>query len=339
MKLTQLAVGGSLALALALFALEGAQAQQPIILKFSHVVTDDTPKGKGALKFKELAEAKTKGRVKVEIYPNSQLYKDREELEALQLGAVQMLAPSVSKFGPLGVRKFEVFDLPYMFPDGNSLERVVKGPVGTGMFKLLEPKGITGVAYWFNGFKEFTANKPLKQLDDFKGMKIRIQSSKVLEGEIKALGAIPQVMAFSEVYTALQQGVVDGEENTPSNKYTQKMHEVQKHMTMSDHGVVMYAVVVNKKFWDGLPPDIRKSLSEAMAESTKYVWQIAKQENDDAVAKIRAAKTTEIYELPASEKAVWRKAMLPLYQQYEDVVGKDTLQAIEKTVAQSAKKK
>ena len=315
-----------------------AQAQQPIILKFSHVVTDDTPKGKGALKFKELAEAKTKGRVKVEVYPNSQLYKDREELEALQLGAVQMLAPSVSKFGPLGVRKFEVFDLPYMFADEKSLARVVEGPVGTGMFKLLEPKGISGLAYWFNGFKEFTSNKPLRKLDDFKGMKIRIQSSTVIEGEIKALGAIPQVMAFSEVYTALQQGVVDGEENTPSNKYTQKMHEVQKHMTMSDHGVVMYAVVVNKKFWDGLPPDIRKSLNEAMAESTKYVWQIAKQENDDAVAKIKAAQTTEIYVLPPAEKAVWRKAMLPLYQQYEDVVGKETLQAIEKTVAQSAKK-
>ena len=326
------------ALALAHSATESAQAQQPIIVKFSHVVTDDTPKGKGALKFKELAEAKTKGRVKVEVYPNSQLYKDREELEALQLGAVQMLAPSVSKFGPLGVRKFEVFDLPYMFADEKSLERVVEGPVGTGLFKLLEPKGISGLAYWFNGFKEFTANKPLKKLDDFKGMKIRIQSSKVLEGEIKALGAIPQVMAFSEVYTALQQGVVDGEENTPSNKYTQKMHEVQKHMTMSDHGVVMYAVVVNKKFWDGLPPDIRKSLDQAMAESTKYVWQIAKQENDDAVAKIKAAKTTEVYVLPPAEKAVWRKAMLPLYQQYEDVVGKDTLQAIEKTVAQSAKK-
>ena len=324
------------AIALALFTY--AQAQQPIIIKFSHVVTDDTPKGKGALKFKELAEAKTQGRVKVEIYPNSQLYKDREELEALQLGAVQMLAPSVSKFGPLGVRKFEVFDLPYMFPDEKSLENVVEGPVGSGMFKLLEPKGITGLAYWFNGFKEFTANKPLKKLDDFKGLKIRIQSSKILEGEIKALGAIPQVMAFSEVYTALQQGVVDGEENTPSNKYTQKMHEVQKHMTMSDHGVVMYAVVVNKKFWADLPPDIRKSLDEAMAESTKYVWQIAKQENDDAVAKIKAAQTTEIYVLPPAEKAVWRKAMLPLYQQYEDVVGKDTLQAIEKTVAESAKK-
>jgi C4-dicarboxylate-binding protein DctP len=326
--------------AVAAFALLGSvQAQQPVVIKFSHVVTDDTPKGKGAIRFKELAEAKTKGRVKVEIYPNSQLYKDREELEALQLGAVQMLAPSVSKFGPLGVRKFEVFDLPYMFADESSLERVVEGPVGTGLFKLLEPKGIVGLAYWFNGFKEFSANKPLRKLDDFKGLKIRIQSSKILEGEIKAFGAIPQVMAFSEVYTALQQGVVDGEENTPSNKYTQKMHEVQKHMTMSDHGVVMYAVVVNKKFWDGLPADIRKSLVEAMAESTQYVWDIAKKENEDALAKIKAAKTTEVYVLPPAEKAAWRKAMLPLYREHEGVVGKDTLESIEKTVAQSSAKK
>jgi len=334
MKLVQLA-GAVTALAL----LGSAQAQQPIVLKFSHVVTDDTPKGKGAIRFKELAEANTKGRVKVEIYPNSQLYKDREELEALQLGAVQMLAPSVSKFGPLGVRKFEVFDLPYMFADESSLERVVDGPVGAGLFKLLEPKGIVGLAYWFNGFKEFSANKPLRKLDDFKGLKIRIQSSKILEGEIKAFGAIPQVMAFSEVYTALQQGVVDGEENTPSNKYTQKMHEVQKHMTMSDHGVVMYAVVVNKKFWDGLPADIRKNLSEAMRDSTRYVWDIAKKENDDALAKIKAAKTTEVYALPPAEKAAWRNAMLPLYREHEGAVGKDTLEAIEKTVAQSSAKK
>lgn len=338
MKLVQLA---GAAIAFAFFT--GAQAQQTasqlIVIKFSHVVTDDTPKGKGAIRFKQLAEAKTQGRVKVEIYPNSQLYKDREELEALQLGAVQMLAPSVSKFGPLGVRKFEVFDLPYMFADNKSLEQVVAGPVGKGLFQLLEPKGIVGLAYWFNGFKEFTANKPLRKLDDFKGLKIRIQSSKIIEGQIKALGAIPQVMAFSEVYTALQQGVVDGEENTASNKYTQKMHEVQKHMTLSDHGVVMYAVVVNKKFWDGLPADIRKTLDQAMAESTQYVWDIAQKENDDALAKIKAAKTTEVYVLPPAEKAVWRKAMLPLYQEYEGVVGKDTLQAIEKTVAQSAPRK
>jgi C4-dicarboxylate-binding protein DctP len=332
MKLMQLA-GAVLALAFA----AGAQAQQPIVIKFSHVVAGDTPKGKGALKFKELAETKTKGRVKVEVYPNSQLYKDREELEALQLGAVQMLAPSVSKFGPLGVRQFEVYDLPYLFPNQQALDRVIDGPVGKGLFKLLEPKEIIGLGYWSNGFKVFSANKPLRKLDDFKGLKFRIQSSKVLEGEIKALGAIPQVMAFSEVYTALQQGVVDGEENSISNKYTQKMHEVQKHLTVSDHGVIMYAVVVNKKFWEGLPADIRKSLDEAMAEASRYERGIAQKENDDALEKIRAARTTEIYVLPAAEKALWRKAMLPLYQQYEGVVGKDTIQAIEKIVAETEK--
>jgi C4-dicarboxylate-binding protein DctP len=316
-----------------------AYAQQPIVLKFSHVVAEDTPKGKGALKFKELAEAKTKGRVKVEVYPNSQLYKDREELEALQLGAVQMLAPSVSKFGPLGVRQFEVFDLPYMFPTQRVLDRAVDGPVGKRLFKLLEPKGIIGLGYWSNGFKEFSANRPLRKLADFRGMKIRIQSSKVLEGQIKALGAIPQVMAFSEVYTALQQGVVDGEENSVSNKYTQKMHEVQKHLTVSDHGVIMYAVIVNRKFWEGLPADVRKGLQEAMDEASKYERSIAQKENEDALRKIREAKTTEIYYLPEAEKATWRKAMLPLYKQYEGSVGKDNLDAIEKLVAESSKKK
>jgi C4-dicarboxylate-binding protein DctP len=331
---------GHVALAiLAAVAATAAHAQQPIVLKFSHVVAEDTPKGKGALKFKELAEAKTRGRVKVEVYPNSQLYKDREELEALQLGAVQMLAPSVSKFGPLGVRQFEVYDLPYMFPTQEVLDKVIDGPVGKRLFSLLEPKGIIGLGYWSNGFKEFSANRPLRKLADFKGMKIRIQSSKVLEGEIRALGAIPQVMAFSEVYTALQQGVVDGEENSISNKYTQKMHEVQKHLTMSDHGVIMYAVIVNKKFWEGLPSDVHKALQEAMDEASRYERSIAQKENDDALEKIKQAKTTEIYVLPAAEKAAWRKAMLPLYQQYEGSVGKDNLDAIEKIVAESAKKK
>jgi C4-dicarboxylate-binding protein DctP len=319
--------------AAAVLAFGGAAAQQPIVIKFSHVVALDTPKGKGAEYFKKLAEERTKGRVKVEVYPNSQLYKDGEEMEALQLGSVQMLAPSVAKFGPLGAREFEVFDLPYIFETYADLHKVTDGPVGKLLFQKLESKGITGLAFWDNGFKDFSANKALRLPGDVKGLKMRIQSSNVLEAEIRALGGLPQKMAFSEVYQGLQTGVVDGTENPPSNFYTQKMHEVQKYLTMTDHGVIEYAVIVNKKFWDGLPADIRKSLSEAMRDSTQYVWEIAKKENDDAIAKIRAAKTTEIYALPQAEKVVWRKAMLPLYQQYEDVVGKDTLQAIEKTVA------
>ena len=201
-----------------------ARAQAPIVIKFSHVVALDTPKGKGAEQFKKLAEERTKGRVKVEVYPNSTLYKDREEVEALQLGSVQMLAPSLAKFGPLGVREFEVFDLPFIFDNSDELHKVTEGPVGKMLFTKLEAKGITGLAYWDNGFKSFSANKPLKTPDDFKGLKMRIQSSKVLESQMRAVGALPQVMAFSEVYQALQTGVVDGTENPHSNLYTQKMH-------------------------------------------------------------------------------------------------------------------
>jgi C4-dicarboxylate-binding protein DctP len=310
-----------------------AFAQSPIVIKFSHVVANDTPKGKAAEKFKELAEKATKGRVKVEVYPNSTLYKDKEELEALQLGAVQMLAPSLAKFGPLGVKEFEVFDLPYIFPTKEVLYRVTEGPVGKELFKKLEPKGISGLAYWDNGFKVMSANKPLHTPADFKGLKMRIQSSKVLDAEMRALGANPQVMAFSEVYQALQTGVVDGTENPPSNLYTQKMHEVQKHVTVSDHGYLGYAVIVNKKFWDGLPADIRSELEGAMKEATKYNNQIAKEENDKAMAAVKASGKTTIYTLSDKEKAEWRKALLPVHKDMEGRIGKQTIDAVNKEAA------
>jgi C4-dicarboxylate-binding protein DctP len=224
------------AAALAMTTTLPALAQEPIVIKFSHVVAPDTPKGKGAQKFKELAEQYTGGKVKIEVYPNSQLYKDKEELEALQLGAVQMLAPSLAKFGPLGVQQFELFDLPMLFRDRNDLRKVTEGELGKHLLSLLEPKGIKGLAYWDNGFKIMSANSPVIVPDDFLGLKMRIQSSKILEAQMEALGAVPQVMAFSEVYQALQTGVVDGTENPPSNMYTQKMNEVQKHATVSRHG-------------------------------------------------------------------------------------------------------
>ncbi|HEY0527063.1 MAG TPA: TRAP transporter substrate-binding protein [Stellaceae bacterium] len=303
---------------------------EPIVIKFSHVVAPDTPKGLAARRFKELAEQRTNGRVKVEIYPNSQLYKDKEELEALQLGAVQMLAPSVSKFGPLGVKEFEVFDLPYIFPDKAALRRVTDGPIGKGLFKKLEPKGIVGLAYWDNGFKVMTANTPLHNPDDFLGLKMRIQSSKVLESQMKALGAVPQVMAFSEVYQGMQTGVVDGSENTPSNVYTQKMHEVQKHLTVSNHGYIGYAVITNKNFWDGLPADIRTALEGAMQEVTAYGNEISQKENDDALAAIKAAGTTTIYTLTDAERAAWRKALSKVKDEMAPRIGKDLIQEIDK---------
>jgi C4-dicarboxylate-binding protein DctP len=314
-----------------------AQAAGEIVIKFSHVVAPDTPKGQAAEKFKQLAEEKTKGKVKVEVYPNSQLYKDREETEALQAGAVQMLAPSLSKFGPMGAREFEVFDLPYIFPNSTVLHRVMDGEVGKKLFGKLEAKGIKGLAYWDNGFKQMSANKPLRTVADFKGMKMRIQSSKVLDAQMKALGANPQVMAFSEVYMGLQQGVVDGTENPVSNLYTQKMHEVQKHLTISDHGYLGYAVIVNQKFWEGLPADIRAQLEQAMAEATAFERDIAKKDNDDALAKVRAAKTTEVYVLPLQGRQEWYKVLLPVHKEFEDKIGKDIVQAIYNTAAQVEK--
>jgi C4-dicarboxylate-binding protein DctP len=324
----------ALVVALAAAASINAYAQAPIVIKFSHVVATDTPKGQAAERFKELAEKLTKGRVKVEVYPNSQLYKDKEELEALQLGAVQMLAPSLAKFGPLGVKEFEVFDLPYIFPTKASLYSVTEGPIGKGLLQKLEPKGITGLAYWDNGFKIMSANKPLHTPADFKGQKLRIQSSKVLEAQMRALGANPQVLAFSEVYQALQTGVVDGTENPPSNMYTQKMHEVQKHLTVSNHGYLGYAVIVNKKFWEGLPSDVRASLEQAMRDATTYEKAIAQRDNDVALDAIRKAGKTTIYPLTAKEQAEWRRVLLPVHKEMEARIGKGLITAINKQAAQ-----
>jgi len=310
-----------------------ATAQAPIVLKFSHVVAPNTPKGKGADKFKELAEKYTNGKVKVEVYANSTLYKDKEELEALQLGAVQMLAPSNSKFGPIGVKDFEVFDLPYLLPNKAALRKVTDGPIGKAMLNKLESKGMVGLAYWDNGFKEMSANKPLRMPEDYKGLKFRIQSSKVLEAQFRALGAIPQVMAFSEVYQALQTGVVDGQENTPSNMFTQKFHEVQKYTTLTNHGYIGYVVVVNKKFWDDLPADVRGQLEKAMAEATVYSNEISEKENVESLDDIKKSGKTELITPTAVESAAMRKAMEPLYNEMASRVGKQLIDDVVKATS------
>lgn len=330
MAITRRLLAGAFGLTLLAGSSLAALAQAPIVIKFSHVVAPDTPKGKGSDKFKELAEKYTGGKVKVEVYPNSQLYKDKEELEALQLGAVQMLAPSLAKFGPLGAKEFEVFDLPFLFKDRAALQKVTTGPVGKALFDKLTDKGITGLAYWDNGFKIFSANKPIRTPDDMLGLKVRIQSSKVLEAQMKAVGSIPQVMAFSEVYQALQTGVVDGQENTASNMFTQKMHEVQKHTILTDHGYIGYAVIVNKKFWDGLPADIRAPLDKAMAEATAYANDISQKENDEALEDMRKSGKTQIYKPTDAERAQWFKAMQPVHKEVAGRVGKDTIEAVYK---------
>ncbi|MDR7332988.1 TRAP transporter substrate-binding protein [Roseateles asaccharophilus] len=327
-----------LVLAAALSLPVAGGAQPPIVIKFSHVVAPDTPKGKAARRFKELVEARSGGRVKVDVYADSQLYKDKEEMEALQLGSVQMLAPSLAKFGPLGVKEFEVFDLPYLFKDTAAFRAVTDGPLGAELLRRLEPKGIKGLAYWDNGFQIMSANRPLHRASDFKGLRMRIQSSKVLDAQMRALGAIPQVMAFSEVRQALQSGLVDGTENVPSNLYTQRVHELQKHMTLSNHGHLAYAVIVNKKFWDGLPADVRDTLEAALKDATTYANAIASDENDLALLAIRASGRTRIYTPTPAEMDEWKKALMPVHKEMETRVGKATIEAAYRATGFSAPK-
>ena len=319
-----------LAAAALLVITQSAFAADPIVIKFSHVVANDTPKGKASEFFAKRAAELTGGKVKVEVYANSTLYKDKEEMEALQLGAVQMLAPSLAKFGPLGVREFELFDLPFIFDSYTELHKVTTGPVGKMLFSKLESKGIKGLGYWDNGFKVMSANRPLKMPEDYKGLKMRIQSSKVLEAQMRAVGALPQVMAFSEVYQALQTGVVDGTENPPSNLYTQKMYEVQKNVSLTDHGYLGYAVITNKKFWDGLPADVRGQLEKAMEEATEYANKIAKEENDTSMAKVKASGKTDVYTPTPQERMALKKAMIKVHKEMESRIGADTLREVYK---------
>ena len=319
-------------LAAASVFLAGTALAEPISIKFSHVVAQDTPKGLAAEFFKKRAEELTQGKVKVEVYPNSQLYKDKEEMEALQLGAVQMLAPSLAKFGPLGVKEFEVFDLPFIFNDYDDLHKVTKGPAGKALLDKLAPKGILGLAYWDNGFKSFSANSPIKTPADLKGKKLRIQNSKVLEEQMRTIKAIPQMLAFSEVYQALQTGVVDGTENPISNFWTQKMHEVQKYMTITDHGYLGYAVIVNKKFWDGLPADIRTQLETALVEATDYANTIAMDMNKKDLESVKASGKTAVTTLTPEERAAFKTAMVPVHDKMASRIGKETIESFYQAV-------
>lgn len=325
----------------AIFGASSAMAEpkaigSPIVIKFSHVAAPQAHKSLGAVRFKELAEAYTGGRVRIELYPNSQLYKDKEELEALQLGAVEMLAPSLSKFGPLGIKAFEVFDIPYLFRDTAELARITEGPIGKEILGQLEAKGIVGLGYWNNGFKILSAKRPLKQPDDLLGLKMRIQSSRVIEEQMTALGALPQVLAFSEAYQALSSGVVDGTENPPANFYNQKMFEVQPHATITNHGFLGYALIVNRDFWNGLPADIRSSIERAVREATPYANAEAAKENDEAMAAMLKTGKTVFHVPTDDERAAWTTALMPARARMAERVGVDLVRRIEDDLTRPA---
>ena len=318
----------ALACALSLTIAGIAQAADPIVIKFSHVVAEHTPKGQGALLFKKLAEERLAGKVKVEVYPNSSLFGDGKEMEALLLGDVQIIAPSLAKFEHYA-KPIQIFDLPFLFDNIQAVDRFQNSDAGKSLLTSMEGKGITGLGYWHNGMKQLSANKPLYEPKDARGLKFRVQASQVLEEQFKAVRANPRKMSFAEVYQGLQTGVVNGAENPYSNIYSQKMHEVQKYITETNHGVLDYMVITNTKFWSGLPDDVRSELGKIMAEVSVEVNKQSEALNQGDKQRILDAKTTEIIALNDEQRAKWRDAMKPVWKKFEADIGADLIKAAE----------
>ena len=323
-KLTAKALACALTLSLA-----GLVQAEPISIKFSHVVAEHTPKGQGALLFKKLVEERLPGQVTVQVYPNSSLFGDGKEMEALLLGDVQIIAPSLAKFEHY-TKQIQLFDLPFLFDDIAAVDRFQQSPEGLELLTSMEDKGITGLGYWHNGMKQLSANKALYEPKDARGLKFRVQASAVLDEQFKALRAAPRKMSFAEVYQGLQTGVVNGAENPYSNIYSQKMHEVQEYITESNHGVLDYMVITNTKFWNGLPEDIRNELTAILAEVTVEVNRQAEELNQGDKQRILEAGTTEIITLTPEQRESWREAMRPVWKKFEGQIGAELIQAAER---------
>lgn len=303
-------------------------SSEPIVIKFSHVVANETPKGQGALMFQKLVDERLNGKVKVEVYPNSSLYADGKEMEALLLNNVQMLAPSLAKFDKY-TSKIQIFDLPFLFDDIKAVERFEQSEAGKSLLKSMEDKGITGLAYWNNDLKQLSANKELREPKDARGLKFRVQASEVLDAQFKAIKAVPRKMAFGEMYQGLQTGVVNGAENPYSNIYSQKIHEVQKFITESNHGLLSYMVIVNTDFWNKLPDDIRTELTNILNEVSVEVNKQSHNLNLGDKQKIVDSGKSKIITLTAEQRKKWREAMRPVWQQFEGAIGADLIKAAE----------
>lgn len=305
-------------------------AEKPIIIKFSHVTSPISVKGKAADKFAELVDQKTEGKVKIEVYPSSQLYGDNDELDALISGNVHMIAPSVTKMVKLDPR-WQFVDMPYLFRDEDHARLFFKSDLAQDLMnsKQLEGNDIMGLTFWENGFKHFINNKkPLETPADFKGLKFRMQAGKVLEAQFKALEAGSATIAFGETYAALQQGTVDGTENTFNNMDTQKYQEVQKYLTVSEHGRLDYGVFVNKTFWNNMPEDIRIKVEEALKEATEMAWDMAYDENQKSLENIKNSGKVEVTVLTDEQKAALEQEFKPVYEEFEKVITPEFMEGI-----------
>jgi len=297
-------------------------------LRFSHVVAEETPKGLAANRFKALVEQRSGGRVGVQVFPNAQLYGDHDEMQALQLGAVDLVAPSLSKFGRIGLPEFELFDLPFLFDDLADVRRITQGPLGQGLFKGLERQGLVGLGFFDNGFKQMSANRALLAPQDFVNLRMRVQASKVIAAQMRALGARPVTLAFSETRQALAAGVVDGTENPVSNFWTQAMHQVQSDLSLTNHGYLGYAVVTNQRLWQHLTNLDRQLIAQAMQEALAYANQIADAQNDMALAALRQTHTTRVHTLSERQRALLRQTVQPVYQGLNQRIGPSWINAL-----------
>jgi C4-dicarboxylate-binding protein DctP len=301
-----------------------AVAKKPIKISFSHVVADNTPKGWAASEFARRANEALKGKVKVTVFANAQLYDDNQAVEALSAGFIQMIAPASAKFVG-SVPQLQLFDQPFLFATTEATHKTIDGPIGKEIMKSFDKRGLKALAVWDNGFKDFTNNKhPLIKPEDFKGVKFRIMSSDILEAQMHKVDAVGLKLPFGEVYNALEQGVVDGQENTPSNIYSKKLHEVQNYYTISNHGYLGYVVITTEKFWNKLPDDVRDTLEKIMAEVTREERLKAKEMNEADLAKIKEyAQQTgklKIHELTPQEKAVMQKTMEPVHKMFPQFI-------------------
>ena len=303
-----------------------ANAPAAYVIKFPHVVATATPKGQMAQRFKELAEERFPGRVRVEVYPSAQLMEDTESIEALAFGEVQMIATSLSLYDRL-TQKFQLFDLPFLFPNLAAVERFQASADGRALLTTLTERGILGLQFWHNGMKQFSGPRPLIEPEDARGLKFRVMESDILQAEIEAIGGSPQKMAFGEVYQALQTGTVDAQENTWSNMYSSKFYEVQPYMTESNHGYIGYFVAVNASFWQSLPEDLRSGLETTLAEVTQ--WGNARSEaiNQEDRQRIIDSGRSELTVLTPQQLAAWQTAMRPVWDEFRDRIGGELVDA------------
>lgn len=306
-----------------------------VTLRFSHVVTEDTPKGLAAIRFKTLLEERTHGRIGVQVFPNAQLYGDHDEMQALQLGAVDLVAPSLSKFGRIDLPEFELFDLPFLFDDLSAVRRITLGPLGQKLLQGLQRQGLVGLGFFDNGFKQMSANRPLLEPKDFVNLRMRVQASRVIAAQMRALGARPVTLAFSETRRALAAGVVDGTENPVSNFWTQAMHEVQSDLSLTEHGYLGYAVVTNQRLWQSLAKSDRELIQQTLQEALSFANQIADAQNDRALTALRQAGTTHIHTLSEPQRERLRQAVQPVQQALTQRIGPSWMKALHQAISKT----